>query len=383
MCFFCGFICMALFIVGCRILPSPMVVPQTNSGEVSPGVWSNFQCDPAHTGSIEATLLPPLEISWVVKGGGKVISSPAVAGDVIYWATLGRFIYATNRFTGETIWRNRYAGIITGSPVVQDNIVYIGIQTPENTFYALDAATGEHLWGVEMPDVQSSAAIGGSRVVTGDEHGLVSCFTTQTGDLKWTFQADDAIRAPVVIDRDLVCVGSLDNRLYVLNLADGMLRWSYETEGSIYSAPAVTDSLIYISSYDKTVRALARQNGELRWRVDLGDRIFSTPTVFDEALYVGCNDGAVYAFNRFTGMLLWSFQTGGIITSSPAVTATHLFIGSYDHHLYVLDRQRGELMDSITLGGPIEASPVIIQNRLYLGCDDQKLYAFSSQMPED
>ncbi len=69
-------------------------------------------------------------------------------------------LYAIDAATGEHIWEaigDNYDGIIS-SPVVVDGVVYVGSDA-DGTMYALDAATGKEKWSVSIGWVNSSPAV--------------------------------------------------------------------------------------------------------------------------------------------------------------------------------------------------------------------------------
>ena len=60
-----------------------------------------------------------------------------------------------------------------------------------------------------------------------------------------------------------VYVGSLDTRLYCLDVEIGSIVWSFETDGVITSSPAVVDGVAYVISQEPSSGGLyrARSNG--------------------------------------------------------------------------------------------------------------------------
>ena len=65
-----------------------------------------------------------------------------------------------------------------------------------------------------------------------------------------------------VVSEGITYVGSLDDKIYALNAADGKLVWSYLTGGEISSSPAVFNGIVYVGSSDDKVYALDASNGK-------------------------------------------------------------------------------------------------------------------------
>lgn len=135
----------------------------------------------------------------------KISSYTGVAGDVsrnspAYWqgalflgdgaletpTASGAYIYGVNAATGAKLWSTQVeadpAAVITGSPVVHDGVVLVGVSSkaealPSTTFrgsvVALDAATGKLLWQTYMvPKGYTGGAVWGSTPMVDEKNGL-------------------------------------------------------------------------------------------------------------------------------------------------------------------------------------------------------------------
>jgi outer membrane protein assembly factor BamB len=95
------------------------------------------------------------------------------------------------------------------SPAVANGVVYIGSDTPDNTVYALNAATGAKLW------------------------------TYLTGGAVWSSPA---------VANGVVYVGSNDDHVYALDATTGAKLWSYP-DNVLLSSPTVANGVFYACSY--------------------------------------------------------------------------------------------------------------------------------------
>src|SRR5262249_9662483 len=66
---------------------------------------------------------------------------------------------------------------------------------------------------------------------------------------RWPFETKDSIEGAAAIVGDTVYVGSMDEYLYALDLANGNLKWKYKA-GPIKAAPAVRDGAVYVGDSD-------------------------------------------------------------------------------------------------------------------------------------
>ena len=99
--------------------------------------------------------------------------------------------------------------------------------------------------------------------------------------LSWTYRFGGNITSsPAIGIDDKVCIGSQDNRMYVLN-SNGTLAWSYRTKFFVESSPAVgNDGGVYFGSFDNRFYVLG-SSGMLDWSYLTGDYIYSSPLLGD------------------------------------------------------------------------------------------------------
>jgi outer membrane protein assembly factor BamB len=148
------------------------------------------------------------------------LSSPAVAGGIVYAGSHDRNITALDAVTGTQLWRSKTRGWVEGSPAVADGIVYRG--DSDHWIYALNASTGERVWSYD------------------------------TG----MYPYGQAIRSSPAIADGVVYVGSDDHTLYAFDASTGSLKWKYEAGLEIADAPAVVNGTVYFASDDGYVYAV-------------------------------------------------------------------------------------------------------------------------------
>ncbi|MCW4009178.1 MAG: PQQ-binding-like beta-propeller repeat protein [Candidatus Bathyarchaeota archaeon] len=212
-------------------------------------------------------------------------------------------------------WVYQTEGEVGSSPAIIDGKVYIG--SHDQNWYCLNAYTGEKIWNFSTDfRVMSSAAVVGGRVYTGSDDGKFYCLDANTGDKVWEHNAGGLITnvifpvewqprsSPIIIGDKLYC-GSLDGKVYCLNIADGSEAWTYATNGPIGGSPAYSNGVIYITSTDSYMYALNANNGNLLWKSfplnpGVGIPIYcdmwcaGTPNVANGIVYVG--GGSIYGF---------------------------------------------------------------------------------------
>jgi len=176
------------------------------------------------------------------------------------------------------------------------------------------------------PVVGSPALDPDGNVYFGDEGGWVYSLDP-AGQLRWTFQAGEAVMASVAVVPDargsrgcnplswfrrprprgsLVYAACLDSFLYCLD-GDGRLRWKLLLGDEVYSAPAVgADGTVYVGT-DKGLLLAVAPDGRLRWEFDCGAEIASSPSIGTNGLIYLTSD-SVYCLDAGR-RVRWTFGT--------------------------------------------------------------------------
>ncbi len=326
------------------------------------------------------------QVRWSYYTGGRVVSSPAVAGGTVYIASPKGNVYALDAATGRLRWSYTTGEGVVSSPVVAGGTIYIGSADVGGEVYALDAATGRLRWSYSTGGIVSSPAVTGGTIYVGTyvnyygNNSSVYALDAATGHLHWFYTTGgnpELSNSPVT--GGIIYLGDDDGTVYALNAATGRYRWSYNTgvvsfngeEG--VSSLAVTGGTVYLGSDDGKVHALDAATGRLRWSYTTGG-FPSSPAVTGGTVYFGDHYGNVYALDAATGRLRWSYTTGGI-ASSPVIIGGTVYVGSDDHKVYALDAATGRLRWSYTTGDVVASSPVITGGTVYVGSYDGSVYA--------
>jgi outer membrane protein assembly factor BamB len=294
---------------------------------------------------------------WQYSLPAPVSSSPDVANGVVYFGTEApnSTIYAIDEYIGEPRWLvplggggGGGSGGVLSSPAVADNLVFVG--TLDGYFYCLNATSGAPVWDYYygVPIVSSPAVADGEVFFAAGS--TLYAREEFHGGLLWASSLDGSaiVSSPAVVD-GRVFIGTTGGGgggggLYALSETSGLPLWSDLGLGNVSSSPAV-DSLngLVIVGAGTNVECVRETSGTIVWTYSTAYPIgLSSPSVAGNGLvYVGSHgNGCVYCLNETTtlpsGQRVWVFFTGGPIDSSPAISGGHLFIGSADGKEYCL-----------------------------------------------
>ena len=345
-------------------IPIAMLLVATAASAQSP----MFRGEPAHRGVYEGPAPALTTLAWKFRTGGRVISTPAVVGDVVYVGSTDGSLYAVNRADGTQRWKFDTRGPIASSPAVVNGLVVFS--SVDGGIYAVDAATGTQRWRF--------ATKGERRFTAPGIHGAIP----RTERMPDPF--DVYLSSPAVHD-GVVYIGSGDQQVYALDVASGALKWSFATGDVVHASPAVVDGVVYIGSWDRNVYALDAATGRERWRYTTGNDttiynqigIASSAAVANGIVFVGGRDGHFHAVDARTGALKWKIDNnGGWTIASPAVRDGVVYFPTSDGRRFkAVDAATGAVKFDLQNAAISFSSPAIVGDVAYYGTSDGFLNA--------
>jgi len=331
---------------------------------------SMFRGGPEHLGTYPSAAPGLQTLAWKFKTGGRVISSPVVAGDVAYVGSTDGSLYAVNRADGTQLWKFDTKGPVSSSPAVSNGVVYAG--SLDGNIYAVDATSGKVRW--------TFATKGERRFTAPGIHGAIP----RTERMPDPF--DVFLSSPTVV-AGVVYVGSGDQHVYALDAATGALRWSFATGDVIHASPAVAEGVVYIGSWDRNLYALDAASGRERWRYTTGNDtviynqigIASSAAVANGVVFVGGRDGFFHAVDAKTGTLRWKHNNKmGWTIASPAIQDGVVYFPTSDGTRFkALDAATGDVKFDLQNKAVSFSSPAIAGDVAFYGTSDGYLNAVS------
>jgi len=184
----------------------------------------------SNNGRVSAFDLDPFVPAWVAAmeaGGdgsqdGAVKSTVAVDGDTVYATSWDHSLHALDAETGQRRFDFQTGGKTMSSPSLWQGVAYLG--SHDHVLYAVDA------------DPDASYADDQARE-------------------RWRFATGNWIlSSPTVVpEAGVLLVGSNDDSLYMLDLADGHEVWSAGLDGHVSSVPTVVDGTVLVTDASGTV----------------------------------------------------------------------------------------------------------------------------------
>lgn len=334
---------------------------------------STFHGNNARTGVYEGPgPVRTAGVKWAFKTGGPIVTSPAVAGGVVYFGSLDTHLYAVDQESGKEKWKFKSRLPIASSPAVAGGAVYFVSST--GALAALDAATGTPKWVF--------AAEYERRFEAKNLHGYPSA--EQTIPDAW----DLFTSSPAVADGK-VFFGSGDGNVYAVDAATGILQWKFPTKDVVHASPAVVNHVVYVGGWDSRFYAIDAETGQQKWVFQAGEDAVihnqvgfqSSSAVVDGTVYVGCRDAHLYALDAATGRKKWDYPTSkSWVITTPAVRDGLVYAGTSDSaRFFALDAKTGRLRFNTDAKAYMFSSPALAGGLAYIGNHNGKLYAFDAK----
>ena len=388
-----------------------------------PSSWPTLRFDFERTGSKYEVVLPSLTpIGFELEIQGKILSSPIVKDDIVYFAARDTSIWALDAYTGEILWQYSTSGKIDCTPAVWNNFVYVlsfdgklycfkkyysydedciplwsyDTQTksvsspiivedeevigeeknpwaifvsgpkidgiPYGKLYIIDAITGTLIKQIDLGSFSySSISYSEGKIYFTTNDGVLRCYDLKTNTFVWTKKFSSCFnQTSVAIKEDKIYLyaGDIERSLYVLDKTNGEILWS-------------TGPLTNIATDNNSVAVFE-------------DKILINiyPTSLWSEASVNYSSQTVICVSTTTKQILWrkdftvarTPQTSYNLTSPVSVCGNIGFFGTYSGKFYAIDILTGKVLAEYNFSSPILCSAAISNGWIYFTETSGKFY---------
>ncbi len=372
---------------------APIPVPKllSHPAPLKAAEWNTYHGDGALTGIAEASFPDSLEVLWRIKAGAPVRETPVVhvgrifyataRGDVVAADLTGKQLWTKEFFTGEKVKDEPARERIDAPLACFDKLVLFG--TGEGHFIALDTATGEERWRVQlMGPIRGTANFlagnPGRIYIIEQPTGVLHCIDPVTGKILWKGEGPERCDGSPSVSADAIVFGSCASAIHVFDPGTGKLLRNIKvgTDGQVAGGVAQDKGLAFSGCRSGRVMKVDVKEGKILWTNDDGEsEVYSTPAVNDAWVIAASNDGNVYGMDRADGKGRWKFDTKGSPTS--AVIAGDKVIVSADGELLLLRLSDGTKAWSLKISDEITA-PAVAGDMILVGSEDGTVVALGA-----
>lgn len=283
-------------------------------------------------------------------------------GETAYVA-LSTHVYAVQVSNGMERWRfpekpDAKKTFFAAPTLTDDGQLIVGGY--DRILYSLSPVNGSVNWTFEeAKDNWIASAVAGNDMIFAPSADYNLYALNMKGELVWKFTTEQALWGKPVIDGTNVYFGSMDHKVYALNMKTGKLVWSSELDGAILGAVTLgPDGVLYAGTLGDSVFALDSRSGTIVWKHTVTSRIWSAPVVENGNLYVGDQAGKIVSLTVETGNENWNLQPDGPVLGSPLMVTDSVVFGTESGSLVAVDAT-GKISWSQTITGKLYSTPVL------------------------
>lgn len=343
----------------------------------------------------------PGNIRWQVELPFRIYRSPcyiALAGPVLAVPTEEGRLIALERGTGRVAWE--YAlppGWGTYGPVAEGTLLWIApedmrpLPQPGKALLALEAATGQERWRLELPAHSlSRPALAGGRLYFSDAGGQLHAVEAASGRPLWTVPHPNWGPAAPVVGAGWLAIGGQGTLLAAYDPESGATLWQFQAPGLVASPLAATEELLFVRCWDGVLYALDGAGGEVRWKLppERGQGPTTPPIAGAGMVFIGtrvrpAGEGerryALLCLDAATGREIWRFPTSDPLSTSPGLARGLVLAGTRKGELIAVDIASGQAVWNAALGRHLVAEPVVDEQAAYLAGRDGSVWAIRRQ----
>jgi len=307
----------------------------------------------------------------------------------------GREMYGLDALTGKTVWALNLSDDGPSEPACEDGICVFN--TYSCTTFAVDAATGKHLWSWYLGSPQMATTVVSGGVVYAsypDYNGpagykfVLGAFALETGEPQWRRWLDGEVNSAPVAHDGHIYLASRMGTLYQFKAKDGAVESVLRNR--IATPPVLTERGVLFGAEplppENNLLAAARPLFPALENRDVPPQPVEAkprPLVAKHRLISIDKYGAVVARHHMTGRELWSARLEGVQAANVAEPLSYagksILLATSSGSVVRLEPESGSVSDTFQLSkSPLSSQPIAVDGWIYAGTQDGKLVGYDT-----
>jgi len=281
----------------------------------------------------------------------------------VYLQASSGIITTFNAETGRKLWSN-----LIGSP---DQVGYKAVTNDEQMLfavgmhiYSLDKMTGELVWDLKVPNHPStSPEIDESQIYVGTVDGSVFSYDLHNVQMlhekgmlpqwtnrakMWRFKTPSEVISPPISSGTTVSFASDRGILYGLSYKDKGLKFQFETDGKIEAPLGRTREFVFVPDTRSRMYCISQVNGRVKWSFSSGAPIRQQPIGVGKQLFAIPHREGLVSISIASGFVQWQQKQA---TEFLAASETRVYASDISNNLLILDRSTGDIIGVMPMRG--------------------------------
>lgn len=312
----------------------------------------------------------PLAKAQEISYKGRIISRIQKEGEILYFSTTDGSVICVQGKSQKILWQlSLSSSTLSSSPSLGQQSVYVYDQ--KNILYSV-SKDGKLRWARNVEEeITSGIEEIDNSVYFGTASGTLISLDRLEGKNLWSFQAGKGIRTNLVDSGGLVCFGSDDGRIYLLD-KNGTLLKKIKVNGHAGANLLSEGQFLYFGTDEPAISCLDLKTERIKWQVKTGAEILSPPVIQDKRLYFFCWNSVLYCLNKKSGEIQWWQAMPSRSPFALEVVEDKVVAASLSPVVVSFDRITGKNLGNYDAGQEIKSNPLWIEPYLLISLYNQQ-----------
>lgn len=243
-------------------------------------------------------------------------SFPVSTNDDQVLVSLGMSVYSLNKATGSLMWEVRVPIHPSAPPEVSDEQLFVG--TSDGSIYSYDLRKIDNMaregmlpqwiqralmWRFKTPrEIVSTPVTLGTTVAFASRAGIVYGVSDANKQLKFQFESEGRIDAPIGKSGDVLFVADTKSRLFCISTVNGRVRWMYTSGAPVMYQPKAIGRHVFVVPQREGLQCLSTASGV---------RVWQKPEATE---FIAASENRVYASDAEGRLLIIERDSGTVIS---------------------------------------------------------------------